>query len=322
MTNGLQVLKGGTGSWHTHLRGAPTLFPFLQTYCGAVPQQPGDSTVFHPCAGNTIQSPSLPTSLDTSAMEFFSAAILYLDILACASTGMPPQYPHICADALSDGNSVIQLDQIIGCENWVMLIIRDIGVLDGWKKTRIAQNFPYIEELGIRANAIEHRLYDGIQRSISVLSQFGPSTASQELLSGGVDFKNINIHIVTHLYALSTRVYIHVIIHGPDCGSLPLQERVAQSIAAFHNLPDPKLLRSLVWPFCITGCMATSDEQQQFLTDICHSVTTNGGGVGTLKSALDVMEKCWEMRKEEGIKSQGCDWLRAMERLGNKVLLV
>jgi hypothetical protein len=235
---------------------------------------------------------------------------------------MPPQYPHICAKALSDGNSVVKLDQIMGCKNWAMIIIRDIGMLDDWKKERIAQNLLYSEELGCQGNAIEHRLCDGIQKTRSILSQLGRPGTSPERASTEVDFKETDIQIITHLYALSTRVYLHVVVFGQNCESLLLQEKVAQSIAAFRNLPNPKLLRSLVWPVCITGCMATTDEQQRFLRGICRSLTRKGCTFGTLLSALDVMEKCWEIRKEEGNGPKDCDWLTAMERLGNRVLLV
>jgi hypothetical protein len=43
-----------------------------------------------------------------------------------------------------------------------------------------------------------------------------------------------------------------------------IQNSVSNTLEAFRVLPDPTLLRNLVWPFCIIGCMASKKNEEFF----------------------------------------------------------
>ena len=86
-------------------------------------------------------------------MEFFSSVIIWLDILGSTSTGLRPQYCDICTDGLGD-NSKLPLRNIIGCENWAMVLIREIAVLCDWNRQMSEEGVLSVPELAKRAGAL------------------------------------------------------------------------------------------------------------------------------------------------------------------------
>lgn len=82
------------------------------------------------------------------------------------------------------------------------------------------------------------------------------------------------------------------------------------------------LMRSLVWPFCVTGCLVGSGEEVEGIRkEFGKAVERVGnlGRTGTLFKAWDVTRECWRLREEEG---RLVDWVDGMDSLGVKVLLV
>lgn len=72
--------------------------------------------------------------VDHATMEFFSGVIIWFDIPGSASMGLGPQYADTWAAALGDVDSKVQLQHLMGYENWTMIVIREIAVLEDWKR--------------------------------------------------------------------------------------------------------------------------------------------------------------------------------------------
>jgi hypothetical protein len=242
-------------------------------------------------------------------MKFFSSVILHLDILACASTRLRPQYADICAAALGDGNSKVMLERIMGCENWAMVLIREIAVLWDWKR-RSERAVLSTGELERQAGDIKWRLNVGLEKLSKEPSQ-SPKREKAQHDRGFV------IRRITNVYANAAKVYLDVLVFGPNPDLPEMIESVSSTLAALAALPDPNRLRNVVWPFCIAGCIAKVGQREVF-RDLASAAGVHQGVFGSSWRALEVMEKCWALRDE----GKSCDWFVAMQALGHHVLLV
>jgi hypothetical protein len=75
-------------------------------------------------------------------------------------------------------------------------------------------------------------------------------------------------------------------------------------------MTELNLLRNLVWPFCITGCLASEGKYGFFRGFIC-AANTKERDIGTCVEAFEIVEECWRLRKAG---SRGCDWAFVMEK--------
>jgi C6 transcription factor Pro1 len=309
---------------------APGLHPFITTYCTSLAHP--SCILGHPSqllrqqhllsqaspivAG--AQKPDIPalplTFVDHAAMEFFSSVMLWFDILGAASTGLRPQYDNICAAAFGRPNSKIQLQKIMGCENWAMVAIRETALLHDWRRNMNEGRRLNARELVERVEPLKRKLQAGIAEAADLCRADNDDSAR----NGGRE--NL-VRRVTNAFACGACVYLTVVVSEPDPGLPEMRANVSATLAALCALPDPKNLRSTVWPFCIAGCMATRDQQPAF-EDLASRAGIDEDVFGRSWRALEVMKRCWRMRAVSGTKREKCGWLGAMESLGYRVLLV
>ena len=235
-----------------------------------------------------------------SAIYFFGGVIAWYDILSCATTGAKPFGAIHCS---GPGGSYIDLDTLMGCENWVMQTIQDIAILNEEKQNLQTYDNISKHQLAVRGAELELRLEGGLKRN-----------TREELESS--DVRNI-----TRIFAFSALVYLHVVLSGANPQLPKIQDAVCRTIKAFQSLPDPALMRDLVWPFCIAGCMANTG-QEDFFRKIEPMTTSPLSRFGISCKALEVVEECWRLRKYSTPKSGFINWNTAMESLGLKILLV
>ena len=94
---------------------------------------------------------------------------------------------------------------------------------------------------------------------------------------------------------------------------------VAFSMAALGELTNKDLVRNLLWPVCIAGCMATG-EHEPCWRDLLSNVSRDRWSFSYPSKVLTIMEECWRLRKCK--PETGVDWRTAMESLNIRVLLV
>jgi hypothetical protein len=90
-------------------------------------------------------------------MELNSAIIIWVDILGAAPTGKCPTYNDICTEGLGD-NSKLQLKDVMGCENWAMVVICETVVLVDWKIRMLEKGMLDVRELVSKSSPIERDL--------------------------------------------------------------------------------------------------------------------------------------------------------------------
>ncbi|OTA90725.1 hypothetical protein M434DRAFT_397812 [Hypoxylon sp. CO27-5] len=288
--------SGGKHNWQIHLGGASALLPSLvQAQMGSATARK-DQTKEHQCSA--IPHP------DTS-ISFLLGFFIHMHIIAYAST-RSSQFLISDHKVLLEAGEV-NLADLIGCTNWAMIFIFEISSLDRWKKEEEDAHRLSLIELTKRGRQIEERLLSRLASIEYDLSKSAPVDAHLR-----PDFIETEI---TRIFALSAITYLHVVISGAYPDIPDVKRSVAKTMDALQNLSDPKLLQHVVWPYCISGCLAADEQQKVFrelvsLPRIMH---------GTCLEALSLMEECWRLRKTESSRH---DWVSIMERRGQYILLI
>ncbi|KAL2199440.1 fungal-specific transcription factor domain-containing protein [Corynascus similis CBS 632.67] len=281
-----------------------------------------------------------PWGSDQAILRFFTAQLLFLDTLASTALQEPPRllqwHQHLMATleererlnmpASEKEQTVphINLQEFIGVENWVILAIGEIAALDAWKKeVKRAGSFS-IAHLVNRASAIEGRLRSSLQALASSINQSGPGTVDgrQHLLQYFAgSFSPQLMHgstLNTRIWAQAAITYLNVVLSGWQPSSPEIRNSVTQTIEMVLSLPSPDCLRTLVWPFTITGCLAAPDQEQTF-----RDLVAGMGPLkvfGTIRESFAIMEKVWERRTE--IDPDHWDLAAALNCLGRPALLM
>lgn len=270
------------------------------------------ATYILPLAHKAFQSEKIKDLSNThkEAYRFFSSALTWYQFQAYAATGTT----LVTAGAeFRLSNSSMPSSDFTGCEEWVTQEIKNIIELSHWKETTKSMKQLSNRELTTRALEIDTKL----KSEMSALS-------SRINLGSPLDFLgNPSAYIkllVTRIYGYSTLIYLYTIESGP-CPDVPeIHSNVSNTIDAFKALPQAELTRSLAWPFCIAGSMATGDQEAAFL-EIAAKAKIKRCPFGSSKHALAIVEECWRMRKDENAREGIVDWRIAMRNLGLNILL-
>jgi len=288
-----------------HLRTAAILVPILvQAQMASIIQGPADSG-----RRNEQQDEELLCSEDNSAISFLLGSFISIDIISCASIRSSP-FLKLDHNLLLERGS-IHLEDLIGCQNWVIILISEISLLDTWKKEAEKTQKLSIGELAKRGRQIEQRLREKLADIENTPSIRASSGNLSEMLSASTCTE------ITKIFALSAITYLHVVISGAHPELPEIIESVSKTIIALQHLSDPKLLRNLIWPFCISGCLAL-EEQYATFRDFISAARVTQSTFGTCFEAFKIIEECWEMRKA---CLYNCDWVSAMNKRGHYVLL-
>ncbi|KAF4177955.1 hypothetical protein CNMCM8927_000587 [Aspergillus lentulus] len=288
--------SGGKHNWLIHLSGAQALLPSL------VQAQTGSATA-RKVQTKEHQDRAILHS-DTS-ISFLLGFFIHMHIVTCASTRSGQFLISDHKVLLETGE--VDLADLIGCSNWAMIFIFEISSLDKWKKEQEDAHRLSLIELTKRGCQIEERLLSRLASIESDLSQRAP--VDSQLLLRFIKTK------ITRIFALSAITYLHVVISGAYPDIPDIKRSVSKTIDALQSLPDPKLLQHVVWPYCISGCLATDEQQQVFRELVSLPPITHGACL----EALSLMEECWRSRKTQ---SSGHDWASIMERRGQYILLI
>ena len=262
----------------------------------------------HP--GNETGSLASLPSDEALALNFFASALVWFDILSSVTTGEKPRYPDVFSSLLQVEDGSIQLCQLMGCKNWVMVIIMDIAILAEWKSAAQSCGNLSLLELARRAASIEARLKTGIAEHLE--QPLDPTIDS-------CGIRTLESRYVTHIFACAAQVYLHVVVSGAYPEISEIKEGVKETLEAFRSLPDARWSRHLVWPFCIAGCMAEEQYEDDFRS-IASTANMDGGVFCNFEKALAIMEECWRGRR--GQRSHPWSWTTAMTSLGVKALLI
>ncbi|KAB8289996.1 hypothetical protein EYC80_010323 [Monilinia laxa] len=297
-----ELFNGGVSNWQVHLRAASELILVLHEVSnGSIPGPEtlsASSQCFnYPYASSPDSSTSgSSVSRDSAALDFFTGAIIWMDALACVSTGSHPwlsEFHNRLLSAKKPGSSKsdhkIQLTSIMGCENWVMIMISEIAWLGTWRrkheKDRTAE---FTQQLLTTERNIRHRLESKNAETLKEL------TALRSIYRGPPPHYHTDLYtkhtthvIITHIFACTALIYLQMAIKDHLKPS-DIDPHLHNTINAMRMIPNPQMFRGLVWPLAVAGCVASSPQDQAFFREVSRGAVADSGSFGNARLAIVV----------------------------------
>ncbi|KAI3324631.1 fungal-specific transcription factor domain-containing protein [Xylariaceae sp. AK1471] len=346
-----EVVMANTSSWQWHHDAAVALFDQSITHHATANSKTPWSSILDRIGSSLRCSPinigrgiQILTS-DQSAYKFYTAYLLFIDIVAATANGEAPRLRKYHAELLdddSDASPVICLNEYIGCQSWAMMEIAEVANLAAWKRAQQGSGSLSMIDLVRQACAIDKRLRQKIEAlessfpidhasSNANTNIYDPSahppvtpyTGFREMTAGfgfGFDQTSPAVALHTRIWAHATITYLHVVASGLQSTLPEIRASVSATISLFRTMPSPLALRTLVWPFAVTGCLALP-EQESFFVELVEGM----GAMqvfGTVKEALDIMQNVWKHRNGGCIDPQMWDMATCFSLLGHCSLLV
>lgn len=277
---------------------------------------------------DTIPNFISPTN---AALNFFTSIIVWFDCLACISIASIPHLVNHHTEILNSPASStdpswqkkspmhkLDLSAIMGCQNWVMLIISEIAQLGNSQEDKVSGmslDFLRVAEL---AKDIQGRLELGITGIRAELDDLRLQYSGNPPYYYSEVYNRYTVLVVTNMFASAALIYLQTSVTSVP-SPFHIQDPLQRVIAAMHMIPDPRMVRGLVWPLCVAGCMASSPSDQEFFRSAASAAIKDARNSGNSSKALDILEMAWKLQKEEG---RLIDCAKCIQRLGTCVLLV
>jgi len=125
--------------------------------------------------------------------------------------------------------------------------------------------------------------------------------------------------LVTRVWAHAAFVYLFVVVSGWQPASVDVRYHVGRIVELLtYQISPPELLRTMVWPFCVAGCLA-EPAQEAHLRGMALALQPHSV-FGTVRKALQIMENVWRNRDSGDAASR--DLATCFSGQGDLVLLV
>jgi hypothetical protein len=314
------------GNCHSHLNAALALFKQLLACPSDVePREviPSFKAVIDRlgpppqlCPTQSLRVPSA----EQAAFCFSSALLILDDIIASSVLQEQPKLYEYHRSLLvgTDGTEpVIDLAAVIGCQNWVLLHIGEISVLDAWKQQCKRGRNLDVAVLVHRATIIKTSLEFHLEQLK------GSPVATSEEKGSLLDILTADpsqhptppasqTPLVTRVWAHAALLHLSIVVSGWQPFSCDVRYHVSQILELLtHQTSPPAMLRTMGWPFCVAGCLAEPAQEARF-RGLVWALQPRSM-FGTAWKALEVMEAVWRGRDTEGV----ADWDLAACFTGN-----
>jgi hypothetical protein len=297
-------------NWEIHLDGAGALLGTIDSIVGTTGQSIHSSLL-----GGSKPYPSASVEeypiQEMIGLKFLTTIYIWADIARCASVDWHYPTAHLFQYKIHLEKNLVDLGSLMGCSNWAMIIIMETARLEeDWKRARQPTPDYTTLELNQRAATLKTKLDDGLAIIRKKLLPISPLERDRNR--------------VTEIFGISALIYLEIITAGvtePDL--CKMEKYVKRSIAALEAL-SPHRLRSVPWPFCVAGCMATTQEEKNSFRRILKSTIEANISLGITLNGLEIMEQWWTMRrgKDEWQLGGVVCWRAAMDSLNLRILLV
>ncbi|KFA72974.1 hypothetical protein S40288_05091 [Stachybotrys chartarum IBT 40288] len=284
-----------------------------------------------------------PWSTSQAALRFFTANLFFVDVMASVTLGSAPRLYRYqasiipgCHDEDDNGNvphtfhsaGPLAMEEFTGLNNWVVQMIGDVASLHSWKKVQSRAGSLSVHELISRGKILEDAIKGALgfaEQTLQAMDMTGICVNHPTIVTDPISelrrtsAKNNSPGVIFHnlVWLQATLTYLQTVIHGwqPSCAEL--QASVAKTKSYLLALPTASCLNTMAWPFCITGCLAPPEDEDEYR---CMMARLGPLQVfGTMKGARDVMEKMWSIRDQV---DESWDMSQCLNVLGYKVLLI
>lgn len=280
-------------NWQTHLNAALVLFRQLLD-CAVQSGEPISSfdavmrRLGPPSSWSwSRQSDQVPSAAQ-AAFRFSSTLIILDDIIASTALREQPrlyEYHHSLLGGIEGTEDPpINLEAVVGLKNWTLLQIGEIAALEAWKqRCRTAGNLDVVE-LVRRATAFKESLVAHLMRL-----EIDPAVVPQENSSLLDIFAPppSQVSLVSRVWAHAALIYLSIVVSGWQPASVDVRYHVSRAIELLNRQRSPTLLRTMVWPFCVAGCLAEPAQEAYFRGMV--EISQPPSIFGTVHKALEIM---------------------------------
>lgn len=218
--------------------------------------------------------------------RFLAGTLIWLDITSSIMAGSEPHLFSYHSDVIGP-NSQTRLEDVMGCENWVMLQISRITAL-AERKTRASQERQFNSA---EFDEIVSEIATEIQRGLFPEKLHIAERDSAAIFSTPPDA----LGLVTLGFAYMASVYLHLVTHGFQKLAL-LDTTIAAAMKLLQFRIPRHLLPALVCPLFVIGS-AVKKENEQFFRDIFSSSPLLNPSIGHRSKILPVLEEIWCRRR-------------------------
>ncbi|CAD6441708.1 d1d0f868-bc7f-4041-9282-0bd0376a3ad6 [Sclerotinia trifoliorum] len=298
-------------SWQIHLRAATEFlgqrYRKHATELGFMVN--GEST------SNMLRTACELTNGETSIIFLFlSGVIMWLDIVSCLSTGKSPQLLDLHLIVLGV-KPQIKLEKIMGCKNWVMTEIGRIAELHESKRNGLQNGTFDAHSFKTQADDIRQTIRRGQnEQFLSELRITSPNSTSHVNSPIGPH------EIITRMFTRGAHIYLELVVGGfkwveENSDFCVIVDEVTMILP---NLPRGDLLRAMVCPLYIFGCVAKAEDRDIF-RNIFSSLPLNDPFMHHRATILPLLEKVWFLRDNH---SNDVSWECVLQLSEDKIILI
>jgi hypothetical protein len=336
-----EVAIANAGNWQIHLQAASFLFDQIMEHRGTA--EDGSPCWYRvlrdlgegPVVPHSVPDIHRPWSADQASLRFFTASLLFFDTLSATALEQPPRlqkyhdhllttFPVCCNTHPSLAcKPHLNMEEFFGVPNWVFLAIARTATLAAWKKEEKLANSLSMTCLVARAVDIEQDLRTHIQDLDLWLNGLPPTQIVVDDPSNPLStptFTPYDRALISRIWAQAALTYLSVVVSGWQPSSPEVRTSVTATISLIQRLSSPVNLRTVVWPFAVTGCLATACEEQ-FFRDLVAGMGPLQA-FGTVREALQIMEQAWTHRDCLEVVMDNWDLAACFRSLGHPALLV
>ncbi|KAI0417995.1 fungal-specific transcription factor domain-containing protein [Xylaria grammica] len=309
----------------SHLKAALVLFRQLLDSAGAIGPSGRSSfeTVMHslgPPSRNSTLYGELP-SAEQTAFRFSSTLLIFDDIIASTVLQEEPrlyEHHHSLLEDIHGTAPLVDLEAVVGCQNWALVQLGEIAVLDAWKQRCKSGGTLDMMELVRRATVIK----DSLEAHLAQLhanTEANPREDNNSVLEVLTTKSTVSQRpLITRVWAHAALIYLSVVVSGWQTASTEIRYHVRRVVEVLAEISPPALLRTMAWPLCVAGCLAESELATQ-LRDMVETLQPRSM-FGTLRKALEVMENAWRHGGSGDVANR--DLAMCFRSHGDLVLLV
>lgn len=317
-----EVAMGNRENWKLHLDAAIALFRQV------LPSADGWQEMLYGLVNSRWPPPEMgmkrPWSTSQAACRFFTANLLYVDVLSSVTLACPPRLYNYQGTIIPScktsewspctmGEGPLRMEEFRGLHNWVLQVIGEISSLQSWKKAQSLAGSLSINELLSRGTILIDAIKGGI---MAIQTTCPPPDTVATVISVPVLGEQPSYAMHNTIWLNAALIYLNTVLAGwqPSCPEI--SNAVANTTDMLFNLPRGTCLGALAWPLCVAGCLAPPEDEVKY-----RSMVARLGGLqlfGTLREAMNIMEQVWAQRPLD----ESWDLAQCMNILGHGVVLL
>nr|POF14347.1 ustiloxin b cluster transcription factor ustr [Quercus suber] len=242
-------------------------------------------------------------SAEQAAFQFSSAILLLDDLIASTLLSRRPklfEYHNGLLGNFDGCEPTIDLRDTVGCQNWVLLQIGETATLNDWKQQCKRSGNLDVMQLVHRAMTIKTRLEAGLvgfDDSLETVTQSDGDFLSMLRAGSGKQYSTATnyISLVTRIWAHAAILYLSLVVSGWQPANSDVQHHVTEVAKLLRNQAlSPVLQRTVLWPYCVAGCLADASQEKDFRQIVQTLQPSNL--FSTQHKALELMESVWRSR--------------------------